>query len=59
MSAIAWKAQERLHARFLRLARRGKPKNVVVVAVAQELLAFATSIAQEMLNERTTVKPAA
>ncbi len=59
VNAIAWKAQVRLHARFRRLVGRGKPKNVAVVAVARELLAFAWAIAQEVRNDRATAKPAA
>ena len=42
---IAWKAQVRLCARYRRLARAGKPTNVVCVAIARELAAFAWAIA--------------
>ena len=38
---IAWKAQARLSARYRRLAKAGKPTNVVCVAIARELAAFA------------------
>ena len=37
---IAWKAQQRLHARYLKLTLRGKNKGVVITAVARELLGF-------------------
>lgn len=42
---IAWKAQHRLHSRYVRLASRGKPGQVVVTAVARELLGFMWAIA--------------
>jgi transposase len=41
----AWKAQERLHRRFVRLTSRGKPSQVAVVAVARELCGFVWAIA--------------
>lgn len=41
----AWKAQHRLHSRFVRLASRGKRAQVVVTAVARELLGFMWAIA--------------
>jgi transposase len=37
---IAWKAQSRLHRRYRRLAARGKPKQVIVTAIARELTGF-------------------
>jgi hypothetical protein len=43
--AVAWKAQVRLCARYRRLQRAGKPPNVVTVAIARELAAFAWAIA--------------
>jgi transposase len=42
---IAWKAQQRLHKRFTALAARGKENNVIVTAVARELLGFMWAIA--------------
>lgn len=45
---IAWKAQVRLSKRFKVMANRGKPNNVIVVAIARELAAFMWSIAQEV-----------
>jgi len=44
----AWKAQLRLCARFRRLARRGVPRNKVVVAVARELSGFVWDIARQV-----------
>ena len=43
----AWKAQLRLCARFRRLARRGVPRNKVIVAVARELSGFVWAIARQ------------
>lgn len=43
---IAWKAQLRLHGRCKRLRSRGKRSNVVVTAVARELLGFIEDIAR-------------
>lgn len=37
---IAWHAQRRLHRRYRVLAARGKPKQVIVTAVARELTGF-------------------
>jgi transposase len=45
---IAWKAQLRLCARYRKLVMRGKNKNVVVTAVARELLAFMWDIAHHV-----------
>ena len=36
----AWRAQQRLHRRYRRLAARGKPKQLIVTAVARELTGF-------------------
>ena len=44
---IAWKAQERLHARYCRMLARGKHQNRVIVAVARELVGFIWCIAHE------------
>ena len=45
---IGWKAQVRLCKRFRRLTARGKHANVVVTAIAREILAFMWAIAQEV-----------
>jgi transposase len=42
---IAWKAQLRLCARYRKLARTGKPANVVTAAIARELAGFIWAIA--------------
>lgn len=45
---IAWKAQTRLCPRYRKLVARGKNKNVVVVAIARELVAFLWDIAHHV-----------
>ena len=45
---IGWKAQVRLCKRFRRLTARGKHANVVVTAIAREMLAFMWAIAKEV-----------
>jgi transposase len=44
---IAWKAQERLCGRYRKLARAGKPPNVVTTAIARELAGFVWAIARQ------------
>jgi len=44
---IAWKAQNRLHRRYLKLTAKGKIKQKAVTAVARELLGFIWAIAVE------------
>jgi transposase len=44
---IAWKAQQRLHKRLLRLKEKGKPATRAVTAVARELVGFVWAIARE------------
>jgi hypothetical protein len=43
---IAWKAQNRLHDRYVMLLGRGKNKQRTVTAVARELAGFVWSIAR-------------
>jgi transposase len=45
---IAWKAQVRLCKRYRRMVARGKNPNVVVTAIARELVAFMWAIAREV-----------
>ncbi|CAA6814370.1 MAG: Mobile element protein [uncultured Thiotrichaceae bacterium] len=52
---IAWKAQLRLCKRYQRLIHRGKHYNVVVTAIAREMIAFIWSIAKEVVL--TPVEP--
>ena len=44
---IAWKAQHRLHQRYIKLMAKGKIKQKAVTAVARELLGFIWAIAVE------------
>lgn len=48
LQALGWKAQVRLCKRFRRLTTRGKHPNVVVTAIARELIAFMWAIAKEV-----------
>jgi hypothetical protein len=43
--AIAWKAQTRLCQRYRHMMAKGKPRQVVVTAIARELAGFVWSIA--------------
>jgi transposase len=43
-----WKAQLRLCARHRKLARSGKPANVVTTAIARELAAFVSAKARQV-----------
>ncbi len=46
---IAWQAQLRLCRRYQRLMKRGKHYNVVVTAIAREMIAFIWSISREVV----------
>jgi len=48
VTAIAWKAQHRLHSRYCRLVARGKCRQQVVTAVGRELLGFIWAIGVEL-----------
>jgi transposase len=45
---VAWKGQVRLCARYRRLARTGKPANVVTAAIARELTGFIWAISRQV-----------
>ena len=45
---ISWKAQDRLHRKYVRLVSKGKEKNKVVAATARELAGFVWAIALKM-----------
>lgn len=45
---IAWKAQLRLCKRYQRLMHRGKHRNIVVTAIAREMIAYIWAIAKEV-----------
>jgi len=40
VTELAWKAQQRLHQRYVRLMGRGKSKQQTITAVGRELLGF-------------------
>jgi|TARA_R110002060_G_C2123325_1_gene98828 transposase len=46
---IAWKAQLRLCRRYKRLMQRGKHRNVVVAAIAREMVAYIWAISREVI----------
>ena len=46
---IAWKGQLRLCARYRKLARTGKPANIVTTAIARELTGFVWAIARQVM----------
>jgi transposase len=58
VKAIAWKAQYRLHKRYIRLTAGGKNKNQTVTAVGRELLGFIWDIAVRTERAREQKKAA-
>lgn len=56
---IAWQAQLRLCRRYQRLMHKGKHRNVVVVAIAREMIAYIWAIAREVvvspMNPKTRI----
>lgn len=44
----AWKAQHRLHRRYVQLASRGKPLTKIIGAIGRELLGFIWAIARDV-----------
>lgn len=52
VQAIAWKATKRLYTRYWRLSHRGLASNVVVTAIARELVGFIWDVAQEAYREQ-------
>jgi transposase len=55
----AWKAQHRLHARYMKLLAAGKKKPQIVTAVGRELLGFIWAIAVPIERSHQTVRQAA
>lgn len=51
---LSWRAQQRLCPRFRRLEARGKPRSVVVTAVARELVGFLWAISRQVHLEQQT-----
>lgn len=58
LTAIAWKAQHRLHDRYRRLLGRGKVKPQVVTAIGRELLGFIWAIGVEVERSALTAATA-
>jgi transposase len=54
VTALAWKAQHRLHARYVRLIGRGKSRQQTVTAVGRELLGFIWAIGLDIERARDT-----
>lgn len=53
---IAWKAQVRLCKRYSRLMKRGKHRNLVVAAIAREMIAFIWTISREVVLPKQNPK---
>jgi transposase len=53
VTALAWKAQQRLHQRYVWLMRRGKSKQQTITAVGRELLGFIWAIGVHVEREVT------
>ena len=53
--AISWRAQQRLHKRYVALVARGKPTQKAVTAVARELLGFVWAIGR-VVDQRSVGK---
>lgn len=53
---MAWRAQDRLHRKYVRMVSRGKHHNVVVTAISRELLGFVWAIACKVESEMTLTK---
>ena len=49
---IAWKAQHRLHKRYMKLGAAGKDQRKIVTAVARELLGFIWAIGVKVEAEQ-------
>lgn len=50
IQSISWKAQNRLHSKYVRLTSKGKPSNKTIVAVARELAGFVWAIANGIIS---------
>lgn len=48
IASMAWRAQERLHRRYLALSLKSKPRAKVITAVARELVGFIWAIGREV-----------
>jgi transposase len=48
---ISWRAQRRLHKKYWRLSGRGKPHQVVIIAIARELMGFIWEAGMQVVRE--------
>jgi transposase len=53
---IAWQAQQRLCRRYQRLLQKGKHRNIVVTAIAREMIAYIWAIAREVVVSQVDPK---
>src|SRR5688572_25571888 len=56
VSAIAWRAQERLHRRYRLLSNKSKPAGKVVTALARELVGFIRAIGTEVESNLSSTR---
>jgi len=54
---VAWKAQDRLHRKYVKMTSRGKNSGVAITAVARELLGFVWAIACDVEQSRSSFDP--
>ena len=59
VTAIAWKAQHRLHTRYRALTARGKTPQLAITAVSRELLGFIWAIGAAVETRTGTEQPVA
>jgi len=57
VTALAWKAQHRLHQRYVRLQSRGKSRQQTITAVGRELLGFIWAIGVHVEREQSVPLP--
>jgi len=48
---ISWRAQRRLHKKYWCLSGRGKPHQVVIIAIARELIGFIWEAGMQVVRE--------
>jgi len=53
---VSWKAQKRLHKRYVHLKMRGLHENKIMVALARELSSFVWDIAQIIQKPKSQAK---
>ena len=58
VKAIAWKAQHRLHHRYVTLAARGKTKQHIITAIARELAGFVWAVGVTVEKQQLSTKRA-